>query len=153
MQMLGRLALFIFAVVIPNAASAAQLNCSQFTHTLVATMGMTTTSSTTPVNVAGAAIVEVFPANSCVVVEVSGHARAPSPLGLRLSIRVVTLDDTEPPTPPTYTLATAGVRDGRTVIFVFPNLLCDCTLRLQLQSVDGSSVSFGPGVMRVSYNK
>jgi hypothetical protein len=154
MQMLARLTIFVLAVLIPNGASAAQLDCMQFTHSLVATFPeMTTTSSTTPVNIPGASITEVFPNESCVLVEVSGHAKAPSPGGLRLRIRAVTGDDTEPATPSSYILTTAGVRpDGRTVVFAFPILQCDCTLRLQLQSINGSEVSFGLGLMRVFYN-
>ncbi len=154
MQMLVRLALFTLAVLIPNAASAAQLNCLQFSHSLVATFpATTTTSSTTPVNVAGASIAEVFSNDSCVLVEVSGQAKAPSPGGLRLHLRVITQDDTDPSTPPSYMLTTASVRpDGRTVVFAFPALQCDCTIQLQIKSLTGSEVSFGGGVMRVSYN-
>jgi hypothetical protein len=154
MQMFARPALFTLAILIPNAASAAQLDCMQFTHSLVATFPTTTTtSSTTPVNVAGASISQMFSNESCVLVEVSGHAKAPSPGGLRLRVRVVTSDDTEPGTPTSYTLTTAGTRaDGRTVVFAFPILQCDCTLRLQVQSLNGSPVEFGQGVMRVSFN-
>ena len=154
MQMLARLTLLAIAILIPNAARAGQLDCAQFTNSVVATFpGTTTTSSTTPVNVTEASIAAVFSNETCVLVEVSGHAKAPSPGGLRLRLRIVTSDDTEPPTPISYTLTTAGVRpDGRTVVFAFPILQCDCTIRLQVQSLNGSEVSFGQGVMRVYYN-
>ncbi len=139
--------------VAPVAASAGQLDCSRFAHTLVATVtGVQTTSSANPVNLPGAAITQIFSNDSCVAVEFSAQVRARSPNAVRVTV-VSTGDEAKTAFPASadYSTTVSGY-DGRAMVFVFPRLQGANTIQIKFESVDGTPVSISKGVMKVLFN-
>jgi hypothetical protein len=146
----------VTTAVLATTAQAAEFECQRgglATHVQVITLdGVQTTSSTTPVNLRGATFHYLSTAN-CLVVEVTGQARAASPHALRLRLVVAGNVDTGPfpNTRDVYTDSTAF--DGRSATF-FVNLLSgNKTLRVQFMSADGTPVSLNKGLIVIHFER
>jgi hypothetical protein len=136
-------------------AQAVERTCPlDFTNSVqvITLAGVQTTSSTTPVNLPGAAF--SFDAGSpCLVVEVTGQVRAQSPRALRLRLNVAG-DLNGPPFPRTRDVYTADASfDGRSATFFADLLAGHKALRVQFMSADGTPVSLSKGMIVIYYTQ
>ena len=142
------------ALMQPVTASAAVLNCAQFSHTQIVTVTTAkTTSSTTYVPWGGAAFTQVFFNDSCVVVEFSAQVKARTPAIARIRIFAESMDPAASAFPAAINFTTAGSGfDGRSAKFVFPVLEGEYTIRVQFLSVNGSPVTLDKGTLKILFN-
>jgi hypothetical protein len=134
-------------------ALAAQLDCATLSHSQIATVtGTQTTSSKNPVNVPGAAIKQKFFNDNCIVVEFSAQIKAKQPNAV-LFTAVSTGQQAKTAFPAAASFSTAGNGyDGRAMTFIFPRLTGENTISIRFESLNGSPVSIKGGVMKVLFN-
>jgi hypothetical protein len=141
---------FAAAVIAPSASFAAVRDCDGIFSDSAATVpGQQTTSSSTFVNVPGAAITVTTADPGCILVHFTAQVRAKLPQTVR--IRAV-LDDETVAFPLVEWSTLTNEDDGRSAIFLFPDVsLASHTVKIQFLSVEGGTVAISRGLLSIRY--
>jgi hypothetical protein len=141
---------FATAIIAPSASFAAVQDCDGIFSDSAATVpGQQATSSSTFVNVPGAAITVATSDPGCIIVHFAAQVRAKLPQKVRIR---ATLDDATVAFPLVEWSTPTNADDGRSATFIFPNVsLSGHTVRIQFLSVEGGTVAISRGLLSIRY--